>query len=86
VDRRLNGTWALDPENPDIKARGGSSPIRVTFNNGNVEYVNSVDGYITQKGTYVTGKLEDVFEKYDSYISQTITHRRDRNATTLREL
>ena len=73
-DTRLNGTWALDEENPIIRERGGS-PMRLTLENGNIEYKEDYDedslfgkGTHIQKGTYIIK---------DDNILQTITHIQD---------
>jgi len=66
IDRRLNGTWALDEENPEIAERvriinvmaNARNSIEfhssmITFKNGNYEYFTSQEGVI-KKGTYIT--------------------------------
>ena len=76
MDSHLNGTWALDEENPIIQGRGGST-LRVTFNNGNIAYSNSEDGQIYFKGTYIIN---------DGKILETITHQWNRAEKKLQEL
>jgi len=76
----LDGTWALDEENPEIKARDPGdhfNNMRVTFKNGNFERSVEIERYgrvVVHKGTYITN---------DGNLIQTITHRIPRGSGSL---